>query len=149
MVRRLNQVEYNNTVLDLFRLPRPIGYYDPPKGMPESARVVLHQPTHRTVVPLPPDPVSGGFLNMAEALALPPYLMEKYLAAARQMVDSLAATEPSREERKEGKETADQPEYTRAFIRRLVSSYGVSGGEPGQAAGRSSPRLAAGRSAGR
>ncbi|MEQ8785987.1 MAG: DUF1592 domain-containing protein [Pirellulaceae bacterium] len=87
-LRRLNQVEYNNTVFDLFGLNKPRTYFDPRRGMPETVRLVLHRNQRPIVVALPPDDVGYGYDNIGEVLSLPPFLMEKYFAAARQVVDA-------------------------------------------------------------
>lgn len=62
-VRRLNRVEYRNTVRDLLGVE-----FDTEKEFP-------------------PDDGSHGFDNIGEALTLSPLLLEKYLTAARTIVD--------------------------------------------------------------
>jgi hypothetical protein len=62
-MRRLNRVEYNNTIHEL-------------TGMD-------FQPADD----FPADDTGYGFDNIADVLALPPLLMEKYLAAAEQILD--------------------------------------------------------------
>lgn len=59
-IRRLNRVEYANTIRDLLGVP-----FDP--------------------ADLPPDDTGYGFDNIADVLTLPPLLMEKYLATAEQI----------------------------------------------------------------
>jgi hypothetical protein len=95
VLRRLNQKEYNNTIYDLFRLNKPPTYFDPSRGtLPEEIRLVLHRLQRPTVVTLPPDDVGYGYDNIGEILSLPPFLMEKYFTAARDVVD--LATEQGR-----------------------------------------------------
>jgi len=86
-LRRLNQVEYNNTVFDLFGILKPRTYFDPRRGMPETVRLVPHRDQRPTVVTLPPDDVGYGYDNIGEVLSLPPFLMEKYFTAAGQVVE--------------------------------------------------------------
>jgi hypothetical protein len=87
VVRRLNRVEYNNTIYDLFALNKPQTYFRPQQGLPESVRLVLHRNYRPTIVELPPDDVGYGYDNIGEVLSLPPFLMEKYFAAARAVAD--------------------------------------------------------------
>ena len=61
-VRRLNRVEYRNTIRDLIGVD-----YD-------------------TTVEFPPDDAGHGFDNIADVLTLSPMLLEKYLAAAKSIV---------------------------------------------------------------
>jgi len=60
-IRRLNRVEYGNTIRDLLEIDFDV-----------SGR-------------LPPDDVGYGFDNMGDVLALPPLLLEKYAAAAEEI----------------------------------------------------------------
>ncbi len=69
-VRRLNRVEYRNTVRDLMGVD-----YD-------------------TSVAFPPDDSGHGFDNMADVLTLSPMLLEKYLAAAESIVSQAVPTVP-------------------------------------------------------
>ena len=69
-VRRLNRVEYRNTVRDLLGVD-----YD-------------------TAKEFPPDDSGFGFDNIAEALTLSPMLLEKYVNAARSIVDQAVPTVP-------------------------------------------------------
>lgn len=95
VLRRLNRIEYNNTVADLFRLALPGGYnnyFDPRKGMPESIRVVLHRHTRQVLVDLPPDDIAHGYNTIGEALSLPPFLLERYLLAAAQVVEKASGS---------------------------------------------------------
>jgi mono/diheme cytochrome c family protein len=88
VVRRLNATEYNNTVYDLFDFNRPGTYFDPRQGrLPEPVRLVLHLIRRPALVDLPPDDADYGYDNNGEVLSLPPFLMERYLAAARHIVD--------------------------------------------------------------
>lgn len=89
-LRRLNRVEYNNSVQDLFSLYRLASQFDPRRGMPEQVRIVAHRDQPHRIIELPPDDVGYGYDNIGEVLSLPPFLLEKYLQAARQVV-SLAA----------------------------------------------------------
>ena len=69
-IRRLNRNEYNNTMRDLFGVD-----FRPGKDFPA-------------------DGAGGeGFDNVGDALFLPPVLMEKYIAAARSVVDAVYASE--------------------------------------------------------
>lgn len=97
VARRLNQVEYNNTLFELFGFNRPPTYFDPQRGMPEQVRLVLHRLFRPVIVDLPPDDVGYGYDNIGEILSLPPFLMEKYLSAAKQVTSlSLLKTPPAR-----------------------------------------------------
>ncbi|HET9863950.1 MAG TPA: DUF1592 domain-containing protein [Steroidobacteraceae bacterium] len=69
-VRRLNRVEYRNTVRDLIGVD-----YD-------------------TNVEFPPDDSGFGFDNIGDALTLSPMLMEKYVAAAQTIVAEAVPTRP-------------------------------------------------------
>ena len=76
-LRRLNRVEYRNTIRDLLGVE-----FD-------------------TTTNFPADDVGHGFDNIGDVLSLPPLLMEKYLAAAqeiaaRTILDADAATPPVR-----------------------------------------------------
>jgi mono/diheme cytochrome c family protein len=69
-VRRLNRVEYRNTVRDLVGVD-----YD-------------------TTAEFPPDDTGYGFDNISDVLTLPPMLLEKYLIAARAIVAEAVPTKP-------------------------------------------------------
>jgi len=91
VIRRLNRTEYNNTVFDLFRVfKRPRGmnvYYDPAKGgMPESLRLRPDSYHPTVMVTLPTDDIAYGYNTIGEALSLPPFLLERYLRAAAEVV---------------------------------------------------------------
>ena len=60
-IRRLNRLEYNNTIRDLFDVD-----FNPADDFPS-------------------DDVGEGFDNIGDVLSLPPLLLEKYLAAAEQV----------------------------------------------------------------
>lgn len=62
-IRRLNRVEYQNTLHDLF-------------GIPVEA-----------ATDLPSDPAGNGFDNQGDTLFIPPVLMEKYLDTTKRMLD--------------------------------------------------------------
>ncbi len=62
-IRRLNRVEYNNTIRDLVGV-----HFQPAEDFPA-------------------DDVGYGFDNIGDVLSLPPLLMEKYLAAAEKVID--------------------------------------------------------------
>jgi mono/diheme cytochrome c family protein len=67
-VRRLNRVEYRNTVRDLIGVD-----YD-------------------TSIEFPPDDTGHGFDNIGEVLTLSPLLLEKYVTAARAVVSAAVPT---------------------------------------------------------
>ena len=69
-VRRLNRVEYRNTIRDLMGVD-----YD-------------------TNVEFPPDDSGHGFDNIADVLTLSPLLLEKYLAAAKSIVSQAVPMVP-------------------------------------------------------
>lgn len=124
VMRRLNQAEYNNTVLDLFgiyRATRTSGgtQFDPQRGMPEKVRTVLHRESRQVVVSLPPDDVGYGFTNVGEVLSLPPFLLEKYLTASGQVVDQLIDQQGVPRERRDRLKQVNDP---RAGRRRFVES---------------------------
>jgi hypothetical protein len=62
-VRRLNRTEYNNTVRDLIGID------------------------HRPADEFPADDVGYGFDNIGDVLAVPPILVEMYLASAERIID--------------------------------------------------------------
>jgi len=69
-VRRLNRVEYRNSVRDLMGVD-----YD-------------------TTAEFPPDDTGHGFDNIGEVLTLSPLLLEKYIAAAKVIVTAAVPTTP-------------------------------------------------------
>lgn len=69
-LRRLNRVEYNNTIRDIFRVDsRPASTF-------------------------PPDDTGYGYDNIGDVLSLSPLLMEKYMKAARTVADDAIWTRP-------------------------------------------------------
>jgi hypothetical protein len=68
-IRRLNRVEYNNTIRDLIGVD-----FRPAKDFPS-------------------DDVGYGFDNIGDVLSVPPLLIEKYLAAAEQVTAEALLTE--------------------------------------------------------
>ena len=71
-IRRLNRVEYNNTIRDLIGLDlKPADQF-------------------------PSDDVGNGFDNMGDVLSISPILMEKYVAAAGEIADRAFADEAAR-----------------------------------------------------
>ena len=72
-LRRLNRVEYNNTIRDIFRVDS------------------------RPAANFPPDDTGYGYDNIGDVLTLSPLLMEKYMKAARKVVDdSIWTRSPTR-----------------------------------------------------
>jgi cytochrome c553 len=69
-VRRLNRLEYNNTIRDLVGVD-----FKPADDFPE-------------------DDVGNGFDNIGDVLSLPPLLMEKYLIAADQILERAIVLDP-------------------------------------------------------
>ena len=70
-LRRLNRVEYNNTVRDIFKIEtRPADSF-------------------------PPDDTGYGFDNIGAVLTLSPILMEKYVRAARAITDQAVWVKPA------------------------------------------------------
>ncbi len=67
-IRRLNRNEYNNTIRDLLGVE-----FQPAKDFPA-------------------DDVGYGFDNIGDVLSMPPILLEKYLAAAQDIVDHALGT---------------------------------------------------------
>lgn len=69
-VRRLNRVEYRNTIRDLLDVE-----FD-------------------TATAFPPDDTGHGFDNIGDVLTLPPMLLEKYVVAANQIVSEVVPAVP-------------------------------------------------------
>ena len=69
-VRRLNRLEYNNTIRDLVGVD-----FKPADDFPD-------------------DDVGNGFDNIGDVLSLPPLLMEKYLIAADQILERAIVLDP-------------------------------------------------------
>lgn len=70
--RRLNRLQYNLTMRDLLGIDFDVA----------------------TAVGLPEDPVAFGFNNIGTALEIPPLQLEKYLAAADEMLSRAVDTKP-------------------------------------------------------
>lgn len=70
VIRRLNRQEYNNTIRDLVGIPFDAG------------------------AEFPADPAAHGFDNIGSALSISPLHMEKYLKAARKVIDRAIVTGP-------------------------------------------------------
>jgi len=70
-IRRLNKTEYNNTIRDLLEVD-----LRPADGFPD-------------------DDSGYGFDNIGDVLAMPPVLVERYLAAAETVVEEAVAAPPS------------------------------------------------------
>lgn len=70
--RRLNRLQYDNTMRDLLGVDYDVA----------------------TAVGLPEDPVAFGFNNIGTALEIPPLQLEKYLAAADEMLSRAVDTKP-------------------------------------------------------
>jgi len=107
-LRRLNRVEYENTIRDLFRLSRDCfsnssriiqttDYFQPATGrMPRSVLAVSYfwnSQRRYSDLPgisnLPVDPpVEHGFANDQDALSLSPLLLENYLELAKSLLDN-------------------------------------------------------------
>ena len=101
-IRRLNRVEYNNTIRDLMGVDfRPAGDF-------------------------PSDDVGYGFDNIGDVLTVAPLLIEKYLSAAEQVTDAALLSEDEYRIRRtvRAKQLAteggvqDGPEETKAFYSR-------------------------------
>ncbi len=108
LIRRLNRVQYENSIRELLRLNRHVfnnsarlvrtdDYFQPATGeMPKYVLAVSHFfNSHRRhsdlpgVSNLPVDPpVEHGFANDQEALSLSPLLMESYFDVSMSMLDS-------------------------------------------------------------
>lgn len=69
-LRRLNRVEYNNTIRDLVGID-----FEPAADFPM-------------------DDIGYGFDNIGDVLSMPPILFEKYLAAAERILDAAIVTGP-------------------------------------------------------
>jgi mono/diheme cytochrome c family protein len=77
VLRRLNRVEYENTLRDLL-------------GVPVRVRELL-----------PPDAAAAGFDNVGEALHTSSFLLERYLEAAEEALDQTIANGPQPQAKKE------------------------------------------------
>lgn len=97
-VRRLNRVEYNNVVRDLFGVDiRPADDF-------------------------PADDVGEGFDNIGEVLSLPPLLMEKYLDAAELVTRELANDDEAWHRIFPGVDTAGDEATHATVVREAVSA---------------------------
>ena len=97
-IRRLNRVEYNNTIRDL------VG--------------VDFQPADD----FPADDVGNGFDNMGDVLSIPPILLEKYLLAAERIMDEAFSRDDLRNRILVHK-TANPEEDRRPSIRRNIAEF--------------------------
>lgn len=107
VVRRLTRYEYDRSAGDLLELNvGPLraakNVYEPGTTFPAAGlRIEISTAdriaTGNPLVDLPFDEARDGFTSIGEVLTLPPFLMEKYLEAARQLVDlALAAPKTPR-----------------------------------------------------
>jgi hypothetical protein len=72
VIRRLNRLEYANSIRDLLAIDLPIA------------------------AELPPDGVAGGFDNIGDALSMSPLLLEQYLKVARKVSErAVGVSDPS------------------------------------------------------
>src|SRR5262249_10299496 len=72
VVRRLNRLEYTNTILDLLAIELPLADE------------------------LPADGIAGGFDNIGDALSISPLLLERYLKVARRVSElAVGVSDPS------------------------------------------------------
>lgn len=92
-IRRLNRVEYDNTIRDLVGVD------------------------FKPAADFPSDDVGNGFDNQGDVLSLPPLLMEKYLDAAEQVTDKaiVSNTETLLAKRKEGDRLPSEDDVSRRF----------------------------------
>jgi len=115
VLRRLTRLEYNNAVRDLFGLEMDIfqfperlplvdkSYFQPASGtMPDSLKVSMREygakvPVLCRQLGLPGDHrAEHGFRNRGEAMDFSPMLLEKYLLAAREIVNAPELPQRSR-----------------------------------------------------
>ncbi len=115
-LRRLNFIEYNNTVQDLFGDHRSYEHFNPEKGMPEEIRTVPFCDRRKIIAALPPDDIGHGFDNLGEVLSLPPFLMEKYLSAARKVIEQIGTGRQVQAILNRTRRSADSSERARRFI---------------------------------
>ena len=107
-LRRMNRVEYENTIRDLFRMKRDAfanpdkilridEYFDPQQkklpryvfAIPHFAFPDLRRPELLEVANVPIDlPAEHGYTNDVEALQFSPLLAEKYIQLGREIVNS-------------------------------------------------------------
>jgi len=100
-LRRLNRVEYRNTIRDLMGVD------------------------FRVDVEFPTDDSGHGFDNIADVLTLPPMLMEKYLEAAKTIVAKAVPDAPGGKnyERFFGKEVPATADARREQARKVLGSF--------------------------
>jgi hypothetical protein len=97
-VRRLNRIEYRNTIHDLMGV------------------------NFNTTVEFPPDDTGYGFDTIGDVLTVPPMLLEKYLAAARSIVgEALGSTSFSA--RLFTSKVPQAPAQRRAYARELLGGF--------------------------
>jgi hypothetical protein len=117
VLRRLNRTEYNNTVIDLLGFSRPATYFNPARGMPETVGFQPLRSTRQILADLPPDDVDYGFDNIGEVLTLPPFLLEKYLSAAGEVVETAFTDRQGAAVARQLRGSRDKtPEAARAFL---------------------------------
>jgi len=95
-IRRLNRVEYNNTIRDLFGMDL--------------------QPAND----FPGDDVGYGFDNIGDVLSLPPLMLEKYLAAAEKITEQVFKADAAR---KRLLNPPPHPKYKQEGSRRMLASF--------------------------
>lgn len=142
-IRRLNRVEYENTIRDLFRLSRPCfnnaaaiiqtdDYFQPASGkMPRYVLAVSqYSNAHRRhsdlpgVSNLPVDPpVEHGFANDQTSLNLSPLMMEHYFEIATALLNSTEFAEISGLWQAMFVPHSQDPEELQAQARRQLSSF--------------------------
>jgi hypothetical protein len=95
-IRRLNRVEYNNTIRDLFGIDI--------------------QPAND----FPGDDVGYGFDNIGDVLSLPPLMLEKYLAAAEKITEQVFKSDVARNRLLN---PPPHPKYNKDGARRIVPIF--------------------------
>ncbi len=98
-IRRLNRIEYNNTIRDLIGMD-----LQPAKDFPS-------------------DDVGNGFDNMGDVLTISPILLEKYVAAAQQIADKAFENDAARKRIlvHEAKSDDERIEVARRNLREFAS----------------------------
>jgi len=146
-LRRLNRVEYENTIRDLLGVEfHATDIWMPTPPLTAVRRIMSAQPSTGRLSPaagglvaagkvaasasinFPSDDVGYGFDNIGDVLSLPPLLMEKYLAAAELIASEAVAltregvTSPShRIFIASPSETLSEEEAARRILQRLAS----------------------------
>ncbi|MBX7211166.1 MAG: DUF1592 domain-containing protein [Verrucomicrobiaceae bacterium] len=106
-LRRLTRLEYNNAIRDLFALPMDVfmfperlpitdkSYFNPSSGqMPAEVKVVMREYGSKYPVLCPQLGLPGdnraehGYRNRGDAMDFSPLMLEKYLAAAQEIVNA-------------------------------------------------------------